>query len=398
MTLGERTCSIAILVVLAAGVAAADNERQTLAAAPHAVARPTRLAELVSTQLQSGRQQGCPRDSMVFYEACLLYQGAFGFWRSVGFPERCGEDPVSTTDVAPQVLARRALEAVANPCFASVYSVAVTNAVPILTSTLNQYFPMILEGGFENPGTDAERCLQLRYGICGNHTALAQSLLEQAGLTVRPVQFFYEVKGVRYSHIAPEVLIAGKYRFLDTTYGAYWTTERRQDAFILASLEEIRSKGNPSRDAIWNAALVPYAVRRAVVKFDPFEYLTAANVDIIRDDQGTITLHLRGPSGVEKFANLPRFVGDNRNDGKSIGVDFAIKGARGRYEMTLRTLATAVTNDAPATVCIDDVCQNAPRGMVELTFNIKDPRRLHVASGADAAYVVMESLSWKRRN
>ncbi len=290
------------------------------------------------------------------------------------------------------------MEAAANPCFASVYSVAVTNAVPILTSTLNQYFPMILEGGFENPGTDAERCLQLRYGICGNHTALAQSLLEQAGLTVRPVQFFYEVKG---STLQPHCSRGADRREVSISRYHLWgalddqTTAGR---VVLASLEEIRSKGNPSGDAIWNAALVPYAVRRAVVKFDPFDYLTAANVDIIRGDQGTITLHLRGPSGVEKFANLPRFVGDNRNDGQSIGLDFAIKDARGRYEITLRTLATAVTNNAPATVCIDDVCQNAPRGMVELTFNIKDPRRLHVESGADAAYVVMESLSWKRRN
>ena len=54
--------------------------------------------------------------------------------------------------------------------------------MPVLASTLNQLFPMLFKDGFENPASDAERCLQLRYGLCGNHAALAQGLLEEAGM------------------------------------------------------------------------------------------------------------------------------------------------------------------------------------------------------------------------
>jgi hypothetical protein len=390
---------LAAAALMMSAVVSTEARGQAVVPSPAPRTEPTRLARVVADQVLSGRPSQCGRDTQVFYESCLLYQGAFGTWRSVGFPDRCGEEPlVKVKDASLSFLADKALHAADNACFSSIYAVAVANTVPILASTLNQYFPMMQSGGFENPA-DGERCLQLRYGICGNHAALAQNMLEEAGLVVRAVQFFYTVNGTRYSHIAPEVLIAGKYRFIDTTYGGFWTTTgRRADNFDLASLEEVRARKHPARSVIWNAALMPYAIRRAVTEFNPFDYLTAHNVNVIRDDKGTINLTFRDRSGIENFADLPRFVGDNRNDGQTVGLDFAIDGARGRYQVTLRTRATAVTNFAAAAVCIDDVCQAAPANAAELTFEVKDPRRMHIQSEADAAYVIMESLSWKRLN
>ena len=389
----RKQLAAAALLTFAIGV---PVDASAVAAQSESDSPPTRLARAVSEQILSGRQSHCSRESMVFYEACLLYQGAFAYWSNVGFPDECGQAPALVGELPASVLAGKALGAASNACFASVYAVGVANTVPVLASTLNQLFPMLFKDGFENPASDAERCLQLRYGLCGNHAALAQGLLEEAGLTVRPVQFFYQVAGTRYSHIAPEVLIGGTYRFIDTTYGAYWISQRRANTFALATLEEILGKRKLARNAIWNTALAPYAIRRAVTDFDPFEYLTAPNVDVIRGNKGTIKLTLRGASGTERFVDLPAFIGDNQDDGQTSGLDFVIDGARGRYQVRLLILASAVTGFAPASVCIDNACQQVPTQAAELTFEVTDPRRLHVESAADAAYVIVESLSWKR--
>ena len=394
---------LAIIALIVNAVVATEARAQTVAPSPSPVstAVPTKLARMISEQLLAGRQVQCTRDSEVFYEACLLYQGAFGYWRGTSFTPNCG-DGLSNglRPLSPEQLAEKALQAPANTCFASVYAVAVANTVPILVSTLNQWFQRVLRDGYENPGSDAERCLTLRYGLCGNHTSLALALFEEAGLTARPVQVFYENKGLRLNHIAPEVRIGDEYRYVDTTYGAYWTKRDRAASFDLATLDEVRAMRNPSKRAVWNAALAPYSIPRttAAAEYDPFDYLSASNASIIRGYQGTIRLAFNGLSGSEPFKDIPNYLGDNQNDGRSAGVDFAIAAARGRYEIKLRTLATAVTNFAPASVCVNDVCQFAPAEAGELTFAVKDPRRLHIQSEADAAYVVMESLSWKRLN
>lgn len=109
--------------------------------------------------------------------------------------------------VLTPAVARRA---VGSPRFGYLYAVSVANTIPILSSTANRVFRLIVDDNFVKPASDPEACLAVRRGICGNQTAVRLGLFGRAGFTARAVEFFYTIDGQRLSHIVPEVRIDGQ--------------------------------------------------------------------------------------------------------------------------------------------------------------------------------------------
>jgi hypothetical protein len=255
------------------------------------------VASVVAEQIRTNNTQ-CVGENQLDYEACLLYQGALYRWGG---------------DLTPDTV----VKAASDPEFQALYTIAVARATPILAATDVYAFQEKVAGDFALPGVDPDVILESRYGICGNHSALALGLLDKAGIQARSVRFFYTdpVSGLRNSHATVEAWIDGKWRYIDTTYGIYWG-----DLSDLASLEEVLALDDPAASAVWNAALVPDRDPTAI-NFAPFEPYRVTNPSILRGEVGTISLEL---DGVETLEHVPSYVGDNQPDGFFGGVEFAL--------------------------------------------------------------------------
>lgn len=361
------------------------------------------LAELVASQMRAGDLK-CPVDDALTTEACLLFQGALGTWNAVGRRDDCpptvsGSRPtVPSPGLAIEGLSPEdVMRATTSRCFAYLYAIQVANAVPVLVSTANRTFQAASETPMREPGSDASLCLQARHGICGNQTAVGLALFDKAGFRARPLEFYYERKGVRLNHIIPEVWIGGKWHPVDTTYGAYWIRTASGKPFELGTLEEIQARPARAR-LVYNQALLPYGLYQAISRPFLFDYLTS-NADIIRGGNGSVRLTLQAKNGIEKFADKPNFLGDNVADGlNDRGLSFTLASEPGRYALAVQVAALAVTGNQPVQLCVDDVCQDLAAGDQRLKFEVAQPKSVYVKSEIDVAYAVLASIEWKRED
>lgn len=359
------------------------------------------LAELVAGQIRTMDMQ-CPSTDALSFEACLLYQGALGIWNTMGRPHDCPPTLSGLKPLVPDANASDgwlrpddALRAPTSPCFAYLYAIQVANATPVLVSTSARVFQMVSGIRSVEPGSDAIACLQARQGICGNQAAVGLSLFEKAGFKARPLEFYYERRGVRLSHIIPEVLVGARWHPIDTTYGAYWMRHAPGKPFALSTLEEILEKPT-SVKLVHNRALLPYGLYAAISHPEPFGYLTRS-ADIVRGGVGTVQLALRGRKGVETFADKPNFLGDNVADGLNAGgINYALDMEPGVYALTVNVTALAVSGNQSIQLCVDDVCQTVASGEQKLEFEVKRPKNVYVRSDTDVAYAVLASIEWER--
>jgi hypothetical protein len=361
------------------------------------------LAELVGGLIRDRNTQ-CPAADALTFEACLLFQGALGIWNTLGRQHHCpptldGPGPVAPSADSSDTLLRAedALRAPSSPCFSYLYAIQVANATPVLVSTAGRVFQLFSGVPIAEPGSDAIACLQARQGICGNQTAVGLALFERAGFKARPLEFYYERKGVRLNHIIPEVLIGTQWHPVDTTYGAYWIRHAPGKPFALSTLGEILQQTSRTK-LVHNRALLPYGIYSAVSRQEPFNYLTS-NADIVRGGIGKVQLALRGQKGVETFADKPNFLGDNVADGANAGgLSYALDMEPGIYALTVNVTALAVTGNQPVQLCIDELCQALATGDQKIEFEVKRPKHVYVKSEVDVAYAVLASIEWKRED
>lgn len=353
------------------------------------------LPELIANQIRTGVSR-CPESDRVTYESCLLFQGSLGAWQRLGMPNQCPEIPqkpqIQDRKKYPALTPEHAIKASKSPCFAYLYAISVSNAVPILVSTANRAFQMGISDEFKKIGSDPEICLAARHGICGNHAAVGVAFLENAGFRARPIEFYYLFNGERLSHITPEVMIDGKWRLIDTTYGAYWTSESFDSPFELLSSDELLA-GSPALLS-YNEALMPFGVSSILFQTNYFSYLSS-KPDVIRGGTGEITLDLTSRAGSENFLHKPNFVGDNIPDHRSGGIQFRLLSKNANYRLTVNVSAAAISNDAKTFLCIDESCEKYSDEKREYIFVVKKPSKLHLKTAADVAYVVLKSLDWK---
>lgn len=356
------------------------------------------LGEMVASGMERG-DLSCPEGDSVTYEACLLYQGTLGVWQRLGLNDTCPEvgggelfEGDARTSDLPVLTPAVAKRAVRSSCFGYLYAIGVANTVPILSSTANRNFHLTMDENLVEPGSDPEICLQVRRGSCGNQTAVGLGLFERAGFTARPVEFYYTMNGDRQSHIVPEVLIDGRWRMIDTTYGAYWATSTAGDPFALLSTQQIIKDAQAPET--WNDALRPYGVYDAVGSSEPFAYLTN-DPQVVRGGVGTITIDIDTPAGEDLFHHLPNFVGDNLPDGSSQGLDYRFTGATEDVSaVTVKVAGSAIAGDAPASLCIDDTCEPYSNDRDQYDFAVSKPNRMYLQSDAEVAYLVLASVSW----
>lgn len=253
---------------------------------------------------------------------------------------------------------------------------------------------------FFEPGSDPSLCVEARHGICGNQAALGVALFEVAGFKSRAVEFYYYDKQ-RLSHIIPEVLIDGGWRPVDTTYGAYWASSVPGKPFSLMALDDLLHHGMAwaKRDAklLNNSALLPYGIYSAISRPDYFGYLKPG-ASILRGGKGEISLSLNDKKGIEKFINLPNYIGDNKADGESAGVSFKLDAAPGKYSVTINISASAIGEKGPVSICIDKKCTAFSGENKTYRIVAINPSSLYLKSEMDVAYIVLASIEWEMVN
>lgn len=325
-------------------------------------------------------------ESRVQHEACLLLQGSLGLYvRACGGLEGCDKAELGSLrdDGNYRGLNQAAMR---DPEFHGYLSLAIANTVPILSSTLLRHYFLSFEPGFENPSTDAEVCLMVRHGICGNHVAVAQALAEQVGLEARDIDFYVTKNGDRQSHTMLEVLIAGKWRLYGTTYGAFWPAE--PGSAISLPLESVRAGATRQQ----NTALLQHLSDPDYLDFlsDDSEFDVFS---IVQGEEGVVH-HLL--EDVEDFSHRPEYVGWStpRNSSQSHGIQHSFKVPDGWSEIEIFVNGTIGTD---LQICASSTLCKTPQESSKLTFARSEGLATDVTitlnSSDDIAYVTLDKVS-----
>ncbi|MFO0730906.1 MAG: transglutaminase domain-containing protein [Nitrospiraceae bacterium] len=167
----------------------------------------------------------------------------------------------------------------------------------------------------EDLPTTVEACLSANAGICGNQVAVYIDLVHRLGLQVRSVEFYWTTaKGQAMSHVGVEVKLAGKWRYLDVTWGAYFLDSDRDRADMpfytrLLSFEELQRLPANKRRRMTNESALVYQLQLQQ-HLDPFEYLSA-DKSVLFGKAGTIVLPAERQGTGLRFqpTNRPNYVG-----------------------------------------------------------------------------------------
>jgi len=339
--------------------------------------------------------QKLPKESLVEKEAISIFKASLGTW--VCFPrnnhaakqnsiQNNGRKYFSTEDVD---------NAIKDELFKEIYAVTVANRMPLLVSAeIAQFKNSMNERDWKLSGDDPEKCLQTGIGICGSQAATALALLRIVGLQARDVQFYYiGKKGKRCSHIIPEVFIAGKWRIIDTTYGAFWRGTHKNNNSLLASTEDVLT--GKEIYLFWNSALLRYNIACLPGQQDPFSYLKSG-ASVLRGGKGEVAISLAEKKGVEKFAGLPNYIGDIKADGLSEGVRYRIatkENQKINLILVIKGSGASSTNNINIKIGNNTLRYSTKTNSYECVA--KNPEYLSVESPMDVAYLQIESLQWE---
>ena len=229
--------------------------------------------------------------------------------------------------------------------------------------------------------TEQEICLDSGFGICGNHQLVFLDLMEKVGVPARPVNFWYVDKDLheRANHAAVEVQIAGKWRYVDVTWGTIWL-RAKHDPLTALTVEEVL-KGEGKR--LTGATNTWYLVQRQH-NIDPFSYLQASDVQVTRTG-GTLKLQLSDQP--ETFDGLPNYVG-SRPDSDPLSYYVRSRKAGGQLEIAMSGTSTCGSSKL---VVGDQAFDISPDTMVVAAFN-KPELKVQVVGQDEACYVVLASI------
>lgn len=267
-----------------------------------------------------------------------------------------------------------------DPEFHGYLALAITNTVPILSSTLLRSYFLYFEPGFQEPGIDAEVCLIVRHGVCGNHVAVALALAEQSGLEARDIDFYMTKNRERLSHTMMEVWIQGEWRLYDTTFGAYWPQEPA--SAISSPLTSVRS--GASREQ--NASLLPH-----IKEGDYLDFLLG-EFSVVKAEEGIVYHSFKG---VEDFSERPNYVGWStpRGPEQANGIQHSFQIPHDWSEIEIFVNGT-VGSDLQ--LCVSSTGCKVPQENAILTFmrsgNFENEVIVTLSSSDDIAYVTLDKV------
>lgn len=280
---------------------------------------------------------------------------------------------------------------IASARFKTYFAVETMNIVSNLVSSARYSLIKRLQGDqFQRPGSDAEQCLDVGYGICGNHAATATAILERVGITTRAVQFFYGTQSKRASHIAIEANIDG-WRYFDTTWGAFWFHDVEDPIASIISVEEIMK---PRKHfAAYNKAQ-SWSIKSNYSQ-NIFEYIELNPSIVYGYDNGTVSIINPSPKlGELDLSHIPGFIGDNIDDGKFEGVSFKFRPVDGEatFLLNARAIAGCASNDNK--ICINSQCELIKNDQKHYEITFKDASHIFIDSGQDnLCYFVFDNIS-----
>lgn len=233
---------------------------------------------------------------------------------------------------------------------------------------------------------EQEVCLDNGFGICGNHQLVFLELMARVGVPARPINFWYTDTRLneRANHAAAEVKIAGKWRYIDITWGTMWLQTKRDPLSALSVEEVLRGEGS----RLTGSTNTWYLVQRQQ-NIDPFSYLHASDLQLTRSG-GTLVLHLSNKP--ETFAGLPNYVGKPPN---SDPLSFVVRQPRagGRLEIAV----SGANMCAKSKLMVGDQAFNIEPGTVLDAIYDKRDMNVRVVGADEACYVVFASMTRKPR-
>ena len=339
--------------------------------------------------------QNLPKESLVEKEAISIFKASLGTWVCYPRNNKAAKQNSIQNNDRKYFSTEDVNNAIQDESFKEIYAVTVANRMPFLVSAEIAVFKDNMnERDWKLSQDDPEKCLQTGVGICGNQAATALALLRIVGLQARDVQFYYtEKNGKRYSHIIPEVFIAGKWRIIDTTYGAFWRGTKKKDDSLLASTEDVLT--GKEIHLFWNSALLRYNTFCLPSVPDPFGYLRSG-ASVLRGGKGEVTIGLAEKKGVEQFAGLPNYIGDNKADSLSEGVRYRIvtkENQKIKIKLVIKDSAVSNTNNIYIKIGNNTLQYSKKTNSYECVT--KNPEYLSLESPMDVSYLVIDSLQWE---
>lgn len=311
--------------------------------------------------------------------ACLAFQAAVGAYEAKGF-----------------AVGQKKSYAAHRENISTLYAIEVTNQiVTVLPGSryMLAYRAMGLED-IAHPGTDAELCLDLGYGACGNHVATFLELTRLMGIVARPVQFFYSKPGRHHSHIVAEAHLNGAWRFFDVTWGAFYAESR--DIYRPLSTEQIIALDAESKTRLrisYDTNVFGMVERQ---KTDVHEYLSHFDSLIYGYDSGEIWI------GVDRFSDdmvnlgdIPGFIGDNQDDGAFEGIRYTFENPPlQRMSVTVSGVGGCADDSR---ICLNKDCREV-KALTHEFQGIPAGAQLRIEATLPVCYAVLQSITYDSEN
>ncbi|MBP90460.1 MAG: hypothetical protein CMJ64_27765 [Planctomycetaceae bacterium] len=192
-------------------------------------------------------------------------------------------------------------------------AVATMNYVQSRVSPLN--YSLLAKAEKPLP-SNAEEYLASQAGICGGQVMTFREILDRLDVRNRPVEFYMRgsTRAENHSHIGAEVFYADKWHFFDITWGTYYRSEEPSKCIDnVLSISEVLATKDAKSLAVTNRSDLWFQQWTAN-SLNPFEYLTAKQMDLIVGRSGVVTLR---PTDDEQLGqvyiatNQPNYIGRN---------------------------------------------------------------------------------------
>lgn len=318
----------------------------------------------------------CSKFSSLDEAACLIFQAAYGTRRTTT------AKPISDRSIF-------------DTTFKTYFALEAVNYIQnTVSSPRYSLLKARLGPDFKQPGTDAALCIDLGIGICGNHAAVFLDLMQRVGVEARAVQFFYNTKYGRESHIAAEVNIDG-WRYLDSTWAAFWYSDVSDPIGSIVSVKDLL-KSNKKYHVSVNSSHPWYI--QAKYNVDPLGYLKMKPSVIYGYSDGVVKINDVGRDGKTiNLAHIPNFIGDNQPDRSFKGISYQFPVISKATQLVFETTGVGGCDSGRSKLCVNDNCQTIIPEKIRdnpmISIAAKRPRTIKIVSTEDVCYVVFKTIS-----